>query len=930
MRTLPRAAQLFVLAVVLSGGVLLIASLRLANFDHVPLLITLVVGAMVCARLKLRLPTTKNRSTMSVSSCVMFTSLLLLGPHPTMVVAVAGAWSQSTFGTRNPNRLYQTLFNIASLLLAVQAFGLVYRLMGGTVGEVVWPDIATPVGTATLAYFLVNVGAVAIVVALSTRERIAYVWHHDFIWGAPSYFVAAGAAVLVAAAVDRSAYAFIPLAVTPIYVTYRTYQAYAGRLEDERRHREIIESLQEGMFVLTHAGVVELWNDAIERITGIGRQEVLNRELFKAVPALLNTGIGPAVTATLRGGAACEPERVELIAAGMRRILHIRLLPFAGGLTGFVSDITDRAAAEEALRVSEERYALALAGANDGIWDWDLTHDVMYFSLRWKAMLGLTAEETSISPMEWFARVHAEDIAPLKAAIAAHCSDPSGPFEHEHRICHRDGTYRWMLCRGVAVRGGDGRVVRLAGSLTDVTERHLAQEQLRQAALHDPLTGLPNRALFMEMLGHALAQSKRSTNRLFGTLFIDVDRFKAVNDRLGHFVGDQLLIAVTKRLQACVRSGDVIARLGGDEFTVLLNELRHPGEVSLTATRINESFTMPFELEGNEVFVTASIGVALSSTGYNRAEDILRDADTAMYRAKALGRNRQEIFDVSMRARAMDQLNLENDIRLGVERGEFHLCYQPIVSLATEQVVSFEALLRWKRRDGRTIMPVEFIPLAEEAGLIDLVGIWSLREACHQLAAWTHRFPIASQLAVTVNVSGRQLIHPEFIEHVTAAVRDAGIRPDSLCLEITETTLMHSLDVAANVLGELRALGVQVFLDDFGSGYSSLSYLHRFPLNTIKIDRSFINRLAADKREPAIVESIVALARNVGANVIAEGVETRDQLRRLRQIGCGYGQGFLFAEPLVPPAAEALLTHNTVIPTHTVGHTSSRRIANVH
>ena len=930
MRTLPRAAQLFVLAVVLSGGVLLIASLRLANFDRVPLLITLVVGAMVCARLKLRLPTTKNRSTMSVSSCVMFTSLLLLGPHPTMVVAVAGAWCQSTFGTRHPNRSYQTLFNIASVLLAVQAFGLVYRLTGGTVGQVVWPDIATPVGIATLAYFVVNVGAVAVAVALSTRERIAYVWHHDFVWGAPSYFVAAGAAVLVAAAVDRSAYAFIPLAVTPLYVTYRTYQAYAGRLEDERRHREIIQSLNEGMFVVTHAGVVELWNDAIERITGIGRQDVLNRELFKAVPAFVNAGIAPAVTATLRGGASSELERVEFIAAGVRRILQIRLLPFAGGLTGFVSDITDRAAAEEALRVSEERYALAVAGANDGIWDWDLTNDVMYFSLRWKAMLGLTAEETSTSPMEWFARVHAEDIGPLEAAIAAHCSDPSGPFEHEHRICHRDGTYRWMLCRGVAVRGGDRRVVRLAGSLTDVTEHHLAQEQLRQAALHDPLTGLPNRALFMGRLERALAQSKRSTNRLFGTLFIDLDRFKAVNDRLGHFVGDQLLIAVTKRLQACVRGGDVIARLGGDEFTVLLNELRHPAEVTLTATRIKESFTMPFELEGNEVFVTASIGVALSSTGYNRAEDILRDADTAMYRAKALGRNRQEIFDVSMRARAIDWLNLENDIRRGVERGEFHLCYQPIVSLATEQLVSFEALLRWRRRDGRVVMPVEFIALAEDAGLIDLVGIWSLREACQQLAAWTRCFPTASQLAVTVNVSGRQLVHPEFIDHVTAAVRDAGIRPDSLCLEITETTLMHSLDVAANVLGELRALGVQVFLDDFGSGYSSLSYLHRFPLNTIKIDRSFISSLAADKREPAIVESIVALARNVGANVIAEGVETRDQLRRLQQIGCGYGQGFLFAEPLAPAAAEALLIRNAVMPTHTVGDRLPPRIANVH
>ena len=928
MTNLPRAAQLFVAAVVLTGGVLLVVSLRLANFDRVPLLIALVVSAMVSARFKLRLPTTKSRSTMSISSGVMFTSLLLLGPHPTMVVAAAGAWCQSTFGTRKPNRLYQTLFNIASVLLAVQAFGLVYSLTGGTVGRVQWPDVATPLGASTFAYFIVNVGAVAVVVALSGRERIAYVWHHDFLWGIPSYFVAAGAAVLAAAAIERSAYAFIPLAITPIYVTYRTYQAYAGRLEDELRHRDIIESLNEGMFVLSPAGVVELWNDAIERMTGLAREDVLNRELLKAVPAFLKTAVGPAIAETLQGAPASELPHVEFVAAGTRRVLHVRLLPFAGGLTGFVSDITDRAAAEEALRVSEERYALALAGANDGIWDWDLSTDVMYFSSRWQAMFGLTPEDISASPLEWFGRVHPEDLAALKAAIAAHCSDQSGHFEHEHRVRHRDGSYRWVLCRGVGV-GADGQVVRMAGSLTDVTEWHVAHDQLREAALHDPLTGLPNRALFVALLERALAQSRRTGNRLFGTLFIDVDRFKAVNDSLGHFVGDQLLIAVTKRLQACIRGGDVIARMGGDEFTVLLNEVRHPAEVTLTATRLKESFTMPFELEGHQVFVTASIGVALSSTGYTRAEDILRDADTAMYRAKALGRNRQEIFDLSMRARAMDRLNLENDIRQGVERGEFHLSYQPIVSLETEQLVSFEALIRWTRRDGRVLMPSDFVPLAEETGLIDLVGIWSLREACRQLAAWTHHLASAAQLRVTVNVSSRQLMHPEFVDHVATAVRDAGIRPDSLCLEITETTLIHSLDLAANVLGGLRALGVQVFLDDFGSGYSSLSYLHRFPVNALKIDRSFISSLADTCDRPAIVESIVGLARSVGANVVAEGVETREQLRRLRQIGCGYAQGFLFSEPLTANAAEALIEHG-VIGSPTVGRAAPRYIANIH
>src|SRR6266508_2899212 len=320
MRTLPRLAQLFVGVVVVSGGVLLALSLRLAEFDRVPLLIVLVVVSMIGARVKLRLPTRKNRSTLSVSNAVTFTSLLLLGPHPTMVVALAGAWCQSTFGTRTPNPLHRTLFNIASLLLTVEAAGLVYALTGGTIGAVVWPDIATPLGAAALVYFLVNCGTVAVVVALSTRQRVGYVFYQDFVWGAPSYFVAAAAAALAAVAIDRSAYVFLPFAVTPMYVTYRAYQAYAGRLADERRHRDIIESLNEGMFVLAYDGRVDVWNDAIERITGIGRTHVLNRELIEAVPALLTTGLGQAIAATLQGAPAAVLPRIEFAVAGTKRI----------------------------------------------------------------------------------------------------------------------------------------------------------------------------------------------------------------------------------------------------------------------------------------------------------------------------------------------------------------------------------------------------------------------------------------------------------------------------------------------------------------------------------------------------------------------------------------------------------------------------------
>jgi diguanylate cyclase (GGDEF)-like protein len=465
-----------------------------------------------------------------------------------------------------------------------------------------------------------------------------------------------------------------------------------------------------------------------------------------------------------------------------------------------------------------------------------------------------------------------------------------------------------VLCRGVAVMNTAGRAVRMAGSLTDVTERHAIQEQLRQAALHDTLTGLPNRALFMELLEQALAHSQRSDKPLFATLFIDVDRFKVINDSLGHLAGDRLLVEVARRLHTCLRGGDVIARLGGDEFTLLLNDLGERSEAIRVASRIQALFDAPFVLNGQDVFVTVSIGVAFSSTGYQKAEDILRDADSAMYRAKGLGRNRQEIFDVSMHSGKTDRLNLETEIRSAVERGEFHLCYQPIVSLSSEELVAFEALLRWTRRDGRIVTPSEFIPLAEEIGMIDMVGVWTIREACRQLREWQERRPEAAGIGMMVNISSRQLTHPTFVEDVVAAVHDAGIDPDRLRLEITETGLMKSPDAATEVLNRLRDRGVQVYLDDFGTGYSSLSYLHRFPVSTLKIDRSFVSNLEETRERPVIVESILALARSVGVDVIAEGVETRDQMLRLRHMGCEYAQGFFISHPLPPLGAEAFMS----------------------
>ena len=910
MSTLPLLAQLFVSAVVVSGGVLLARALQFAVFDRVPLLIGLVVAAMITARVKLRLPTTKNRSTMSVSNAVTFTSLLLLGPHPTMVVALASAWCQSTFGTRDPNPLHRTLFNIASLLLTVQASGYAYATAGGVVGNVAWPDMATPLGAATLTYFLVNCGTVAVVVSLSTRQSVGYVFYRDFACGAPSYFVAAGAAALAAVAIDQSAYAFLPLAATPMYVTYRAYQAYAGRLVEERRHRDIVESLNEGMFALAHDGRVELWNDAIERITGISRSLVLHRELFDAVPALRKAEVAPAIGSTRQGSPAVLP-RLEFNVGSSKRILHVRLFPFDGGVTGFVTDITDRTAAEEALKLSEERYALALEGAKDGIWDWDLIKDAIFLSPRGRSMLGLPAGSKTSSPADVFAAAHRDDLPAFKAALSAHLANPSDHFEHEFRIGQWPGEYRWILARGVAIMDGRGRPVRMAGSLTDVTQHHRAEAQLRHAATHDTLTGLPNRAHFTEMLETALARSKRRSDYLFGALFIDVDRFKSVNDTLGHHVGDQLLVDISKRLQASLRRGDVTARLGGDEFTILLSELRDVGEAVQVASRIRESFGVPFVLAEQELFVTVSIGMALSSAGYTRAEDVLRDADVAMYQAKALGGNRHEIFDVHLHAAEIERMKLENEIRSGLERGTFFLEYQPIVSLSSDQMVAFEASPRWRRRDGRTTSPEEFIDVLGGSDTLAAIGRWSVREVCRQLSVWNQRHP-ASRVHTAVRVSARQLLHGEFADQIEGALHDEGVSPEQLLLQIPEEAIAQDGGAVAAALQRVQALGVRVCVDDFGAGRSSLRQLHLFRVSAIKIAAACIRHLGADRESAAIVESTLALARSIDADVIAQEVTTPQQARWLKQMGCDYAQGLLFGEALPVARAERLLMETTM------------------
>ena len=443
-----------------------------------------------------------------------------------------------------------------------------------------------------------------------------------------------------------------------------------------------------------------------------------------------------------------------------------------------------------------------------------------------------------------------------------------------------------------------------------------SREHFRHTAFHDALTGLPNRSLFSEHLRIALERSRQNEEYLFCVLFLDLDRFKNINDSLGHPCGDELLILVARRLEGCIRQTDMVARFGGDEFAILLDAIENPSDAIRVAEKVQQEISAPFKLHNHEAVTTASIGVALSTSDYSEAEDMIRDADTAMYRAKDQGKARYEIFDTAMHTRAVTLLRLESDLRRALEREELCVYYQPIVSIASGELHGFEALVRWQHPERGIISPDQFIAVAEETGLILSLGLGVLREACSQLRRWQQRSPSDKNLTMSVNLSAKQLSQSDLIEKVEEVLNESGIDPWQLKLEITETVVMENAELAAVTLARLRGLGVRLSIDDFGTGYSSLSYLNRFPVDTLKIDRSFIMRLNEGDENVEIVKTIVMLAGNLGMQVIAEGVETVDQLQLLRLLNCQYGQGYLFSKPLSANDADMLLLNGRQLPQH--------------
>lgn len=834
-----------------------------------------------------------------------FCALLLLGPHTALLVAAIGAatphWNVAERGYPIP----RILANAAIAMIAMESAGLVHIWLGGTVAPFEWPWQAVPMAGAAVGYYGVESGLVNVLVPFVRTRSINRTSPSGAIEGCATFLIGAAFAAAAAEALAHGSWALLAVAALPAVLMYRMYADHVARLDQEHRDREVVACRAEGVCVVDRDNRITFWDASLERLLECPRERALGRSVADAIGPSRTTDLSRMLEASQRDRTS-RTISVRLAFTTRVRALSVQMLPVGDGVSLVWQDVTNRpCGGQEPLR-THDWLALAAEAANDGLWEWDVRKQEFTATGRWWEMLGLPPRAGAASPRIWFERVHPEDLASLRQALDAHLSGGSDSFQHEHRIRHEDGAYRRFLCRGVAINGPAGRRERLVGSLTDTTEHATTLERLRSVGVLDSLTGLWNREVFVEALGRRLEQGKRSRlSGSFAVLYIDIDRFKVVNDSLGHLVGDDLLVGISRRLEACLRPGDALARLGGDEFAILLDGLIEEGQANGIAFRIQEALSASFSIAGREVFTSASIGIAFGAAHYTNADEVMRDADTAMYHAKSRGKARHEVFDAVMDARARDRLSLENDLRRAVANHEIEVHYQPIVELTSGMCIGFESLVRWTR-GGESVSPVTFIPIAEELGLIEPLGTWVLQQACQTFADWQRRFPDSELECITVNVSSRQLMQHNFLHVVLDAVEASGMRREDLRLEITETALMDSPGEAAELLRNLRKYGIKVYLDDFGTGYSSLSHLHTLPVDALKIDRSFVSCLALHDR-PAIVESILALARTLKTSVVAEGVETPAQANELERLGCTHAQGYLFSRALSAQTVERLL-----------------------
>ena len=574
-------------------------------------------------------------------------------------------------------------------------------------------------------------------------------------------------------------------------------------------------------------------------------------------------------------------------------------------ITVIVRDPSRESHLQDELEDSRRRFDMAARGTNDGIWEWDLRRNTLYYSPRWKSMLGYDEEEIEDSLDEWLDRVHPEDRRTLQMALTSLVQGPNERLSAEYRIKHRDGNYLSVRCSGLVERD-KSTTIRIIGSQTDITSFKATEERLLHDAFHDPLTGLANRAHFQERLSRALERTKRNKDFHFALLFLDLDRLKIVNDTFGHDAGDRLLAETARRLQSCAGPADLVARVGGDEFTILCERARSADDASSIAERIGSRFQESFRSPDQPIDISVSIGIALSESGYERPQDMLRDADSAMYRAKLDGVGGYKVFDEEMKAHSLEQRDLESDLNLALEKGEFTVYYQPVVRIETSEIVGFEALLRWRHPTKGLLGPSEFIPVAREFGLAVDLDWWALEEACQQIRVWNRLIPGQERLWVSVNVESGMLVQPNLVNGLSEILTKTGLDPACLKLELPETQPDDPEETRR--LREIQQIGIAMQLDDFGTGYFSLNHLRQLPIESIKINRSLIRNLD-DESTINLVEAMVRLSHSLGVSVIAEGIDSASNAGILRNFKCQYGQGNLYSPAVSKSRTERLLVN---------------------
>jgi len=674
--------------------------------------------------------------------------------------------------------------------------------------------------------------------------------------------------------------------------------------------------------IITDAQRRIIWvNEGFTRITKYSLKEVIGKKPGEVVQfEKTDKETIARLRTALHSGQGFRGEILNRSKDGQEYWLDMDIQPLLdakGGLTGFMaieSDITERKLTEVTLVNMRDRLQAAVTGTSDGLWDWKVGTEEVWFSARFWTLLGFTDPAEFPPPRfeSWSDRLHPDDSQATLHALQRH-QTLKEPYDVEYRLRMVSGEYRWFSARGAAQYDANDKPIRIAGSLQDIHDRKFMEEQLRALALMDKLTGLPNRTLLLDRLQQAIERRKRFNESNYAVLFLDFDRFKLVNDSMGHGVGDQLLQEIARRLESTVRSLDSVtrpmqkgtaSRLGGDEFIILLDGLASVEDALMVADRILGVLSMPYKLDGHEVVSTASIGIVTSAYGHAHAEEVLRDADTAMYEAKVGGKGRAVMFDESMRVRVQRKVELESGLRRALDAHQFRLFYQPIVSLETRRVEGFEALVRWQHPTHGMISPGEFIPVAEETGLIIPLGEWVFTEACRQLAEWWKVMGRESVPSISVNLSRKQLSLTDLPKTLTEIADREGVDRSAIHLEITESAIMSNPEHATALLGQLKGLGFKVYMDDFGTGYSSLASLHQFPIDVLKIDRSFIVNLSRGREFAALVNAICTLACNLNIKVVAEGVETGEQVALLQALDCHFAQGYHFSRPM--PAGDVV------------------------